>query len=87
MYARLFTVALLASGAVAAENWQRMDSASALAVRSLQARQGSAFVPGTSQGFGETCASAFGEGHVECAASGICYNPDEGQICCDAGCM
>ena len=85
MHSRLFTVAaLFASGSFAAQNWLRLDAAT---IRGLKARQpDESFTPGTTPGYGNDCADAFGAGHLECATSGICYNPDEGQLCCDEGC-
>ncbi|KAL1955279.1 hypothetical protein VTO42DRAFT_8877 [Malbranchea cinnamomea] len=87
MHSRLFTVAaLFASGSFAAQNWLKLDDATVQAIRGLSIRQNDeSFIPGTTPGFGNDCADAFGPGHLECADSGICYNPNEGQTCCDEG--
>ena len=90
MHSRLFAVAaLFASGALAAESWVKIESSTIHALRDLRVRQGTdeSFKPPTTGGYGDSCADAFGPGHIECADSKICYNPDEGQTCCDAGCM
>lgn len=89
MHSRLVTVAaLFASGSLAAQNWLRLDAGTANAIRGLRIRQpDESFLPGTTPGYGDDCSDAFGAGHFECADSGVCYNPDEGQLCCDEGCM
>lgn len=89
MHYRLFAVAaLFASGAVAAETWAKIDDTTTNTLRDLRARKDDqSFKPPTKGGYGDSCKDAFGSGHIECADSKICYNPDKGQICCDAGCM
>ncbi|KAL8910383.1 MAG: hypothetical protein Q9172_007843 [Xanthocarpia lactea] len=71
-----FSIALFAAGALAGNLYQ-------LVPRELQVRQSQAFRPGTRTGQGETCADAFGAGHIDC--NGVCYNPNDDETCCPGG--
>ncbi|KAI9759649.1 MAG: hypothetical protein M4579_002217 [Chaenotheca gracillima] len=68
-------VSVLAGSAFAAD-WQK--AAGTVKHKELLSRQ-------TQYGSGATCADAFGDGYVQCGTGIYCYNPDEGQICCNGG--
>jgi hypothetical protein len=51
----------------------------------IQERQSQAFTPSTDSGSGTTCVAAFGPGWEPCGPV-QCYNPGDGQVCCEEGC-
>ncbi|KAK2737714.1 hypothetical protein FQN55_000929 [Onygenales sp. PD_40] len=74
---------LLAPSVLAADNWTRLDTSTVETLRALKVRQGGgSFKPGEENGFGETCADAFGAGYIQCGTGSSCYNPDGGESCC-----
>jgi hypothetical protein len=79
----IFVTALLVGSVVATpESWNLKVKKT---INDVHKRNPQSFIPGQTNGFGKTCAAAFGAGFLQCGAS-ECFNPTQGQSCCSEGC-
>ena len=80
----LAVAALLAGNALAARK-SAVGSGHSLFRR--QDDESQAFVPGNETRTGDTCGEAWGAGYIDCGpeSNNLCYNPDDGQTCCENG--
>lgn len=86
MRIQYFSFSVVLVGCALADNWLKVESPYTKALLARQEGKDGSFTPGTAPGTGRSCDDAFGVGFTECAASGVCYNPTEGDICCRGGC-
>ncbi|EFW13537.1 hypothetical protein D8B26_004181 [Coccidioides posadasii str. Silveira] len=85
MRLRSFLLSIALIDGILAGSWVKVEPFHTKALRARRGQKDGSFTPGTSPGTGGSCGDAFGAGFTECATSGVCYSPDEGDTCCSEG--